>query len=285
MKNRKSIVVAKLPNTGLGNKMLTYSRAFSFSMANNLNLYAVNWVSFQIGPVIRMERSKRIYNYFSHSEFLTRIQLYFFSFLRKKEKEGAIFSEYNKYYVFSEIFVRNDYFYEIRENKHLFKDAFFELLNNTIKVQIKNSIAPDIAIHIRRGDFKKGSTITDISYFIEVLKYIKSKINRDLKTYVFSDGNDDELREILVIDGVIRAKHQPDVVDLFQMSKSKIFIPSIGSTFSYWAALFNEGIIIRNELEWHTNFLKEEEFNKKEFIFSNSNDVLADTLKKLPFKL
>ena len=38
MKNRKSIVVAKLPNAGLGNKMLTYSRAFSFSISNDLKL-------------------------------------------------------------------------------------------------------------------------------------------------------------------------------------------------------------------------------------------------------
>jgi len=281
MINRKSIVVAKLPNTGLGNKMLTFSRAYSFARANNLELYSINWVSFQLGPLIRMERSKRIYNYFTHSEFLTRIKLYGLSFFRVKENEGAKFYNYNKYYVFSEIFIKNDYFSEIRDNKFIFKNAFKELLNDSIKVQIDNSIHPDVAIHIRRGDFKKGSTITAMTYFIDVIMFIKSNINRDLIIYVFSDGDDDELREILAIDGVIRAKQQPDVVDLFQMAKSKIFIPSIGSTFSYWAALFTEGIIIRNELEWHTNFLTIEEFDKKEFIYSNSNKALAETLQKL----
>lgn len=284
MKNKKSIVVAKLPNTGLGNKMLTYSRAFCFAKANNLELYSINWVSFQVGPLIRMERSKRIYNYFTQSEFLTRIKLFGLSFFRVKEKEGAKFYKYNKYYVFSEIFINNDYFSEIRNSKFIFKSAFKELLNASINVQIENSIPPDVAIHIRRGDFKKGSTITSITYFIDVLMFIQSNISRELKICVFSDGDDDELREILAIDGVFRAKQQPDVVDLFQMTKSKIFIPSIGSTFSYWAALFSEGIIIRNELEWHTNFLTIEEFDKKEFIYSNSNKALAETLQKLTWK-
>lgn len=283
MKLTKSIVIAKLPNTGLGNKMLTFARAYNFAKKHDLKLYTINWVGLSLGPIVRFERSKRYYNYFKQSEILTKLKIRLISFSRFQENEGAKYVPFNKYYVFKKISIRDDFFYEIRKNRMIFKRDFFNLLNEKIQNQIENSKSPDIAIHIRRGDFKNGSTLTDLSYFIKVLMFINTHSKCKLKTIIFSDGSDEELSDILSISGVARAIKQPDIVDLFQMSKSKVFIPSIGSTFSYWGAILNEGIIIRSDLEWHTNFLLEEEFNKKEFIFSQSNLELVDAISKLNF--
>jgi hypothetical protein len=281
MKNRKSIVVAKLPNAGLGNKMLTFSRAFCYAKEHDLKLYTVNWISFQMGTLLRLERSLRIYNYFEKREILSAFRLFSKKIVRKREHEGALFNSEKKYYIFSKIFIDNDYFIGLRENRVLIKEELIRILKKDVQNQIEKLVKPDVSLHIRRGDFKNGSTLTGLSYFIDVLKFIKSKVQRELNIVVFSDGNDEELSDILKIEGVSRAIKQPDIVDIFQMSKSKIFVPSIGSTFSYWGAFLSNGIVIRHKDEWHSNFLDDTFFNVREFTFSIENEKLSQELKKI----
>jgi hypothetical protein len=276
---QKSFVLAILPNTGLGNKMLTWSRAYSFSKKYNLPLKTKNWVTFSPGVYFRNERSFRFYNYFKNQGLVNQIQINSL-LIRKKTclEPKTIFNE-NLAYVFKDIFIEKDYFRNVRKYRLNFKSDFFELLKPKVLSKIEQTDTPGIALHIRRGDFHRGSTLTDISFFVEVLYFIRNNSILNFEVTVFSDGTDQELSELLKLPGVKRAKKQEDIIDLFQMSKSQIFIPSIGSTFSYWVAFLTEGIVVRHPTEWHPKF--KNVTDDKEFVFGFDNERLKLELSTL----
>lgn len=266
-----SIVWARLPNMGLGNKMLVWARAYTFAFKHNLPLYVTNWVSINFGSFLRWERSKRIYfGYFKTLSVVSKLSL------KRKIKnlpiviEPTQFLEKPHIYQFEALFISNDYFEEMKPYLQIVKSGFEDSLKKSYKKQYHNLAAPAIGIHIRRGDFKLGSTITPIDFFISVIKYIRSTTLKQLPVTVFSDASDSELSEIIGLQDVTRAKTQPDILDMLQLSKSAVVVMSISSTFSFWAAFLSEGIVIKHKDEWHPPILPtESENNIREFTFDN----------------
>src|SRR5262249_52692787 len=54
-------VVALLPNAGLGNKLFVWARAEVFAMLNDMPNDTMGWTWPKIGPILRSERSLRMY--------------------------------------------------------------------------------------------------------------------------------------------------------------------------------------------------------------------------------
>ena len=278
-----SIVWAKLPNMGLGNKMLVWARAYTFAFRHNLPFFVTNWVSINYGSFLRWERSKRLYfGYFKTSSFISKWRF------KKKLKNLQIVTEPTQFlsephvYQFEALFISNDYFHEIKPYRQIVKSGFEASLKESYKRQYSNLSSPTIGIHIRRGDFKLGSTITPIVFFISVINFIRSTTLKQLPVTIFSDASDNELSEIIELQGVTRAKNQPDIMDMLQLSKSSVVVMSISSTFSFWSAFLSEGIVIKHKDEWHPPILPTEMGNNiREFAFDNvpqSNTKLAKVL-------
>src|SRR5262245_58768639 len=57
----KSVVLALLPNAGLGNKLFVWAKAGVFAHLNRLNSMVIGWTYPKIGPLLRGERSLRMY--------------------------------------------------------------------------------------------------------------------------------------------------------------------------------------------------------------------------------
>lgn len=278
-----SIVWAKLPNMGLGNKMLVWARAYTFAFRHNLPLFVTNWVSINFGSFLRWERSKRIYfGYFKSSSFFSKWRF------KKKLNNFQIVVEPTEFlpephvYQFEALFISNDYFHEMKPYREIVKSGFKASLKESYKRQYSNLSSPTIGIHIRRGDFKLGSTLTPIFFFISVINFIRSTTLKQLPVTIFSDASDNELSEIIELQGVTRAKTQPDILDMLQLSKSSVVVMSISSTFSFWSAFLSEGIVIKHKDEWHPPILPTEmDNNIREFAFDNvpqSNTELAKVL-------
>ena len=64
----QSHVVAVLPNAGLANKLFVWAKAQVFAEVNRLPVYTIGWSYPKIGPLLRGERSMRMYaRYFERS--------------------------------------------------------------------------------------------------------------------------------------------------------------------------------------------------------------------------
>lgn len=250
-------VYCKIPKGGLGNKLFVISHALIFRKLTGSKIYFIKHFELKIGPYIRNEKNKRRYqNYFSFKS-------YYFSasyWLLKKENiitEPIFNSNYNGHenFIFKELPHWTSFFEKIRPYRDLCKIELFNALSEQNKIRINSLDIIDVAIHIRLGDFKKlneyddfskvGATRTPKEYFLDNIKKIKAS-HPSFVFHIFTDGYESELDWILGEENIFLIKSINDIVDLYQMSKSKILITSAGSTYSYWAGFLGECQIIQH---------------------------------------
>lgn len=239
--------------------LLTWSRAYVFATLNNLEMHTSSWTTIHYGAWLRRERKKRLYTgYFKARGFLKTIRFLFYLNTKKKIIEPSVQQmnaiESNKIFVFNKIFGNYDFFKEVRPYKEIVRKGLFEMLHPTLKEQYKNYKKPVIGLHIRRGDFKRGSTITPLSFFIEVVNTLRKEAGAELPVTIFTDAEPLEIEELTRLNNITLADPKPDILDILLLACSEIVVLSIGSSFSYWAAFLSGGKIIKNEGEWHVPF-------------------------------
>ncbi len=145
--------------------------------------------------------------------------------------------------------------------------AIFAMLTDPIKTKILTLSSPEIGVHIRRGDFKYGNLLTSNQFFINAINVIRKIEGRPLTVTVFTDAHDREIADILNLDDVQFPVDQSDIVDIYQLSKSKYLILSQSSSFSYWAAFLCNNIVIRHQDDW-----------QKQICHNTSNELKFDGL-------
>lgn len=247
-------IYCKIPKGGLGNKLFVISNALIYSRLINAKIVFIKSVEFKIGPYLRREKNKRRYKNF----FKFNFNFFITPFQRNKIINEPRFSDKidkESIVIFSKLPHWSILFDKIREYRNLCIEEIFNSLSDPIKLIIKSLDTIDVAVHIRLGDFKKlqdsddfslvGSTRSPRDYFLNNINRIKT-INPEYKFFIFSDGYESELNWILKEENVFFYESINDIVDLYQMSKSKILITSAGSTYSYWAGFLGECQIIQH---------------------------------------
>ncbi len=266
------MVIAQLPNAGLGNKMFVWARALIHSKQKNCVLLTFGFNRIHIGPFLRIQKVKRFYL----GQFKFNLNLLdLFDYSVKKlfsskyyEPLPAINDSKDGLFVFSKVPHWSDYFGIIRDHRELIKKEFPKLLSKRVSNKLKKIPAPVIACHIRCGDFRilqenevfknVGAGRTPLEYFVNTIKILRSIAGTNLPVTVFSDGNEDELSSVLALEKVSFFSPQEDVVDLVVMSKAEYIITSAGSTFSEWAAFLSSAVIILHPDHIHTRIRKED---------------------------
>lgn len=294
-KKNDSIVISKLPDAGLGNKLFTWAHGLVFSTKNNLPHLSNGFTKIKIGPIIRREKSLRFYaNYFSSSKIISKIGLYLL--LKKKKNITIDYLDCDKLidtnedcvYIFNQIPNWSDYFKNIRENRTIVKEQFFICLNNNVSQKYIAKKSPVIGVHIRMGDFKKmaattdfakvGHTRTPMQYFIDCINLLRNASNKNLSVTIFSDGKKSELEEILALENTSLAEDDLDILQMLHLSKSKVIILSAGSTFGQWAAYLSDAAII-NHYQHFSSYIRPKEVNDQSF------EGIIDFEKPLPNQL
>jgi len=247
-------VYAFLPDTGLGNKMLVWANAFVFSNRYDLELFVSAWWSLHWGSWFRNEKHKRSYlGYFKKAPFFIKLKFYLFRLSAHiiREPKFLIVSNKKRVYIFNEVVTDSDYFQSLKPFREDIRVGLINLLHPKLLRALEKYPTPVIGIHIRRGDFKLGSTITPESFFISSIKAIRNIVGKNLSVEVFTDAFPEEITALLSLQNVYLTKPKPDILDILLLSRSKICILSVGSTFSFWGAFLSNGIILRHSKEWH----------------------------------
>jgi hypothetical protein len=110
----------------------------------------------------------------------------------------------------------------------------------------------------------------------------------DLPVEIFTDAFPEEIPLLLSLPNVHLTKPKPDILDLLLLSRCKICILSIGSTFSFWGGFLSNGILLKHPDEWHPP-IRPNAFNEfhYESNFDPSKSIdprLLDQLKKIEFE-
>ncbi|MEO7691166.1 MAG: hypothetical protein ABIS51_17925 [Sphingomonas sp.] len=110
-----------------------------------------------------------------------------------------------------------------------------------------------IAVHVRLGDFdpadpallesgETGNLRLPIAWYGSVIARLRA-LRPDLPIRIHSDGADDELTNLLAMEGVTRARSSDDINDLVAMASASVLVGS-HSTFSRWAAFLGNMPVI-----------------------------------------
>jgi hypothetical protein len=253
-------VYIRFPKTGLGNMMLVWARGKVFAKVNNLPLATSTWWAFRLGPWIRNEKKKRLYwRYFKETPWISRQLINFYRVFATVIYEPALVRieklDVNepKLFLFNAVSTTDDLFESLREHRGFIKEELYGLLNPSLKKQLFLFDEPVISVHIRRGDFKKGNPITSLRFFIECINNIRIACGGNWPVTVFTDAEEVEIREILLLPEVKLAENKPDILDILLMSRSKVVVLSLSSTFSYWGAFLSEAVIVMSKTDWQKN--------------------------------
>ena len=283
-------VFVKFPKVGLGNMMLVWARAVVFARMNNLPMVTSFWWGVRIGPFLRGEKQKRFYwGYFIESSVRQLLATYLYAFTANKIFEPALteLSTLQKtsrsLFVFTKFEVDKDLFGYIRNYSSLIRSELLKILNPDLKRIYGNIEPPVISIHIRRGDFKHGTTLTPNAYFIKTIQMIRKVTGKELPVTIFTDATTDEIKDIMQLPGTSLSNNKKDILDILSMSDSKIIILSGSSTFSYWGAFLSDAIVVR-PLDWQ-KLIKKPEGNYVEFQWDGNSLDTALEIEKTVHKM
>lgn len=296
-----STVVCKLPNAGLGNQLFPLIHAYLFAELNGLPVIVTGYHRFKIGPYLRREKSKRTYKRFFRFQ-KTLIGEYFDKVrIRKLKKNRQVVNEpevrkmdsvelENKLFVFEEVSDYHDYFGRLKEYRQQVINILFSIVDSRITNKLRKQEEPIIGVHIRMGDFRRlkqgevynsGHVRTPQEFFINCIKDIRNLNGNNLPVSVFTDGYKEEISEILKLHNVQTVDNNSDLVDLLLLSKSKIMLPTHGSTFSAWAAFLSDAPVV---LPFpYEKKLREDEFYKNvyEGKFDKENEILRKNIREI----
>lgn len=257
--------------------LLIWSRAKVFSHLNGLPLVTSSWWGIRPGAWLRNEKQKRLYwGYFKESPVWQRLYMQmitrFLPVFSEPEIVQTKLYERPAVYRFSNPISRNELFGSIKQHRDWIKKELYMLLQPKLAQKIDSLETPDIAVHIRRGDFKQGSTITPTDFFIRCIRFVRTETGRDMGVTIYTDALPEEIADVLQLENVRLARRKPDILDILEMSRSKVLVLSQTSTFSYWAAFLSDGIVIKPHGDWYGD-IRPPEVNASRFEGTVSFDL------------
>jgi hypothetical protein len=250
-------VLPRLGKAGLGNELFAYLRAVEYaSESPGAVLVAPRWFQFRIGPTLRGERDKRQYWTLFPSPSLTqRVQrraaerraridgVSSASANRGQHHEGTGNAGKDSVVVFSGM---DGYFAPFVREGAWHRAHLLRVARPTVVSPAPTE--PFLSVHVRLGDFKrpeagavgiqKNNTSTPIGWYEQTLQSLRRRFP-DVPIVISSDGTNDELSPLLMLDGVSRSTARNALDEIILLSYAAGILGS-RSTFSAWGAFLGD---------------------------------------------
>lgn len=180
----------RIGGPGLANCMFFAAKAYVYSRINKTEYIDPTWPKVSIGPWLRGEKDKRIYNnLFDHYGLRGIRKLLVIKHMMVKSSCVTTFSELG------------NYFGDLNLHYDLVKEYFDRIVRtNTIALVMNANLQDKVAIHVRLGDYLPELRI-DISWYKSLIENIIA-LNPNQEFVLFSDGTDQELAPLLQLPNV-----------------------------------------------------------------------------------
>lgn len=226
--------------SGLANCLFIYARAIILSKKTNIPIINPSWVQFNIGPYLRREKDKRHYNGLFKAFGISYLCKHWLLLVFKKFEENTNIGNLTKGIIYVEGL--KNYFEDIRFKSDIVKEHLLSIVNDK-DIQIYNQHNDRfIGIHVRLGDYSDDAR-TNLSWFVDKVNFIKANLKGEIDFYVFSDGSEDELSDLLKINNCKQVYFGSALADILVLSKAKLILAS-DSTFSAWSAYLGQVPIV-----------------------------------------
>lgn len=251
--SNKDLVWFRIGGPGLANCMFLAAKAYIEARKNNGIFISPTWRKFSIGPLLRHEKDKRVYNSLFNDiglKGLTKLIVILF-------KKKSVY-KYDKL---------GDFFGEINKDIPLVQEYFNLILKQeTVKLVDENKLKNCVAVHVRLGDYPANRRVS-IDWYKEVISKIQKEVPNQ-QFVLFSDGNEEELRPVLSLQNVTKVFFGNAFADMWAISKTKAVIAS-DSTFSAWGGYLGRRPVLFNKRHFSSLYNGE----VLEVVLGDSTDV------------
>lgn len=247
--------VLRLPGLGLGNLLFPWARCVVASHKRHLKMIAPTWPQICPGAILRRESDKRSYYDSFHTpdgQVHGIRRLWLLATLPRYPEEcdnepsgGIICFRGNR-----------GHFAPILEDAQFVRQQILTIVRRCHQDACRVCFRRSISVHVRRGDFRTPSNSNDIysgcngvriplSWYVDIVSRLRHLVRGDIPVFVFSDGSDEELGDLLAIPGIQRLGFGSAIADLIALSRANVLVAS-GSSFSMWASYLGRMPVI-----WH----------------------------------
>jgi Glycosyl transferase family 11 len=229
--------LALTPRAGLSNKLFVWARALAWASANGAELLPTIWRQVRVGPLLRGERDSKFYgDIFNRSSVaqLLRREWIRRSRARRRESGHMLFDTQGAgVYEFSGL---RSFFRGLEASRSLIVSELLANCRPYICDRYFSANKPEVAVHIRRGDFLENGMAVPQSWFIEAISAVRRAAAEECKITVFTDALPGQLALVTDMVDVEVFDSGNALIDLLVMSRSKFLVATGTSSFSAWAS-------------------------------------------------
>lgn len=248
---------------GLGNMLFPWARFVVGCREHSLTPVYPTWPQIKSGPILRGEVDKRFYLGLFRprpGEVVGLARLKVLTMASRYPESEAGVNAANSGLV--EYRGMGDCFQTIRGHHALVFEALRSAVRNSQLGVLEHDFSCSVSIHVRLSDFALPGSSEEllsgtvnrripIAWYVKVLRNIRACAGKDVTAYVFSDGRDHELAELLGETNCHRLSFGSSIADLLALSRANALIAS-GSTFSMWASYLG-----RMPVVWHKGQMRQ----------------------------
>jgi hypothetical protein len=240
---------------GLGHSLLAWARCVVWSADHGAQRIAPQWLQPRIGPYLRREIDKRFYHglFRSGSQIGGSKRLFLLATAKKVKIENWQMAHDfigPTIVVFENLKTKNEatFLKDILGRSVMVRDALVDMT----RPKALPPVTPfaHLAIHVRGGDFTvvkdKALYSTGVHnlrlpsyWYVSMLSELRKNLGFNLPAIIYSDCSDFELRELMSMENVKRAKKAGAVTDMLAMASAPVMISS-GSGFSRWGSYLGQ---------------------------------------------
>lgn len=224
----------RIGGNGLANCLFVYAKAIILAYKYQTALIAPTWFNISIGTYLRHQEDKRHYIGLINdkNEVCGIKRLWLLMFGSKTSKEKVFQKKTSKVLVVEGIY---DFFIPLIEHQELVSKYLYDHINPILLKKVNTfDFSNCVAVHVRLGDFPVERRVP-IEWYIQQIK-LQTSYKRFL---LFSDGTDEELKELVSIEGVERVCFGGAIQDIIAISRCSYLIGS-DSSFSAWGAYLGQ---------------------------------------------
>ncbi len=289
--SKKDFHLFRIGGAGLGNILFTYARAVVYAQKNpDTRVIWPTWFSIKIGTILRGEKDKRFYNdlFKNRAGHISGLKKSILWLTKKKISEKQALAgedREDKIIVFEDF---EDCFEPIMNDSELVYEDIVKNLANKNKKALDFDASDAICMHVRLGDFNrvtweellagKNNSSIPIEWYVKMGEQIREIVGRPVKIYVFSDGTDEELKQLLDMENVERITFGTAIADIIGLSKAGIFVAS-GSSFSMWARYLGRMTTIMLPNQQKQQILQSYDEGKEILALERISEEYFDTIK------
>jgi len=130
----------------------------------------------------------------------------------------------------------SEFFEPLLPHQQLVRRRLEETLHPRIRRALGSCNGEFIGVHVRRGDFSFNGMATPDEWFLESIANVRKCMGRRLPALIVSDGLEKELLSFRQLEDVHIAPTGPAILDIMRLSRCRVLVASLGSSFSMWAA-------------------------------------------------